>query len=93
MSVRSAHYSHRIACDTIRMVAVGLTGGIASGKSTVSARLVALGAYVVDADQLARLAMTRGATTPPAIYQERPVVGLGSGPRRYRRRSANTATP
>ena len=37
-----------------------------------------------DADQLARLAMTRGATTPPAIYQERPVVGLGSGPRRYR---------
>jgi hypothetical protein len=37
-----------------------------------------------DADQLARLAITRGATTPPAIYQERPVVGLGSGPRRYR---------
>ena len=37
-----------------------------------------------DADQLARLAMTRGATTPPAIYQERQVVGLGSGPRRYR---------
>jgi soluble lytic murein transglycosylase-like protein len=37
-----------------------------------------------DADQIARLAMTRGATTAPLIYAERPVVGLGAGPRRYR---------
>ncbi|WGL53919.1 dephospho-CoA kinase [Nocardioides sp. BP30] len=33
---------------------VGLTGGIASGKSTVSALLAELGAVVIDADQLAR---------------------------------------
>ncbi|MEO0326357.1 MAG: dephospho-CoA kinase [Myxococcota bacterium] len=33
---------------------VGLTGGIASGKSTVGARLRALGVPVVDADALAR---------------------------------------
>jgi len=33
---------------------VGLTGGIASGKSTVSALLRELGAVVVDADRLAR---------------------------------------
>ena len=33
---------------------VGLTGGIASGKSTVSAMLRELGAVVIDADQLAR---------------------------------------
>ncbi|GAA3548258.1 dephospho-CoA kinase [Aeromicrobium flavum] len=33
---------------------VGLTGGIASGKSTVSARLAALGAVVIDYDRLAR---------------------------------------
>jgi len=33
---------------------VGLTGGIASGKSTVSALLRELGAVVIDADQLAR---------------------------------------
>ena len=33
---------------------VGLTGGIASGKSTVSAILRELGAVVIDADQLAR---------------------------------------
>jgi len=33
---------------------VGLTGGIGSGKSIVSAELKSLGAWVVDADQVAR---------------------------------------
>ena len=33
---------------------IGLTGGIASGKSTVTARLRALGAFVVDADEVSR---------------------------------------
>ncbi|MFD0698675.1 dephospho-CoA kinase [Paenibacillus sp. GCM10027628] len=33
---------------------IGLTGGIACGKSTVSAMLVSRGAILVDADQLAR---------------------------------------
>lgn len=36
------------------MLKVGLTGGIGSGKSEVTRRLAALGAYVVDADVLAR---------------------------------------
>ncbi len=36
------------------MLLVGLTGGIASGKSTVAERLVSRGAELVDADQLAR---------------------------------------
>jgi dephospho-CoA kinase len=36
------------------MKLIGLTGGIASGKSTVAARLVELGAVLVDADVLAR---------------------------------------
>lgn len=36
------------------MTAVGLTGGIGSGKSTVATMLAELGAHVVDADQLAR---------------------------------------
>ncbi len=36
------------------MMLVGLTGGIASGKSVVSARLAEHGAVVVDADLLAR---------------------------------------
>jgi dephospho-CoA kinase len=36
------------------VIAVGLTGGIGSGKSTVAALLVERGAVVIDADQLAR---------------------------------------
>lgn len=39
---------------------VGLTGGIASGKSTVAAILRELGAVVIDADQLAREVVERG---------------------------------
>ena len=39
------------------MKVVGLTGGIASGKSTVAAILRRLGAAVIDADQLAREAV------------------------------------
>lgn len=39
---------------------VGLTGGIASGKSTVAAILADLGAVVIDADQLAREVVAPG---------------------------------
>ena len=38
----------------------GLTGGLASGKSTVAARLRALGVPVIDADQLAREVVAPG---------------------------------
>jgi soluble lytic murein transglycosylase-like protein len=37
-----------------------------------------------DADQLARMAITRGAATPPLVIPEKPTVGLGSAPGRYR---------
>lgn len=36
------------------MYTIGLTGGIASGKSTVSAMLAQLGAVIVDTDKIAR---------------------------------------
>jgi dephospho-CoA kinase len=39
---------------------IGLTGGIATGKSTVAAMLTALGAAVVDADALAREVLLPG---------------------------------
>lgn len=42
------------------MLRVGLTGGIGSGKSEVSARFAALGAVVVDADRLAREVVAPG---------------------------------
>ena len=39
------------------MLRVGLTGGIASGKSVVSKKLLDLGAYVIDADKISRVVM------------------------------------
>ncbi len=39
---------------------MGLTGGVGSGKSTVSAMLAELGAVVIDADLLAREVVARG---------------------------------
>ncbi len=41
-------------------LSVGLTGGIASGKSVVSARMAELGALIIDADVLAREALAPG---------------------------------
>lgn len=41
---------------------IGLTGGIAAGKSTVSRRWAEHGAIVVDADQLARQAVAPGSS-------------------------------
>ncbi len=42
------------------LVRIGLTGGIASGKTAVSDRLRQLGAYVIDADVLAREVVAPG---------------------------------
>jgi len=42
------------------MLVVALTGGIGAGKSTVAQNFAELGALVVDADQLARMAIERG---------------------------------
>ncbi len=44
------------------MFVLGLTGGIASGKSTVSAMLQEMGAAVIDADTLARAVVMPGTT-------------------------------
>jgi len=42
------------------MKVIGLTGGIASGKSTVSSVLKNLGAYIIDADVIAREVVVPG---------------------------------
>ena len=42
------------------MIAIGLTGGIGSGKSTVAARLQRLGAHVVDTDDVSRALTAAG---------------------------------
>lgn len=51
-------------------VRVGLTGGVASGKSTVSAILAELGAVVIDADALAREVVARGTPGLSAVVEE-----------------------
>jgi len=50
-------------------VVIGLTGGIASGKSTVSAKLKELGAAVIDADLLARDVVRKGEIAYNRIVQ------------------------
>jgi dephospho-CoA kinase len=52
------------------MTRVGLTGGVASGKSTVSAILAELGAVVIDADVLAREVVARGTDGLAAVVEE-----------------------
>ena len=51
------------------MLLVGLTGGIGSGKSTVSALLAQRGAVIVDADQIARDLQAPGSPVLAAMTQ------------------------
>ncbi len=51
-------------------VRVGLTGGIASGKSTVASMLAELGAVVIDADALAREVVAGGTPGLAAVVEE-----------------------
>lgn len=49
---------------------IGLTGGIGSGKSTVSARLAELGAHVLDADAISRTLLDPGEACYGAVLHE-----------------------
>ena len=55
------------AAPSFRPLLLGLTGGIGSGKSTVSHRLAELGAVVIDADAIARRVTAPGGAAMPAI--------------------------
>ncbi|MGN6089343.1 MAG: dephospho-CoA kinase [Actinomycetales bacterium] len=52
------------------MLRVGLTGGIGSGKSAVAARLSDRGAFVIDADLLAREVVARGSEGLTEVIRE-----------------------
>lgn len=63
-------------CDLIRLdryspcvLRIGLTGGIGSGKSTVSALLAERGAVIVDADQIAREVVEPGTPGLAAVVE------------------------
>src|SRR3954464_471832 len=57
---------------------VGLTGGVASGKSTVAAILTELGAVVIDSDQLAREVVEPGTPGLAAVVEEFGPEGLSA---------------
>jgi len=59
----------RDPAETERMKLVGLTGGIGAGKSTVSARLAAKGAVIVDADAIVREVQVKGTPVFEAIVE------------------------
>ena len=48
---------------------IGLTGGIGSGKSTVGARLQALGAELIDADAISRASTAAGGSAMAAVLE------------------------
>lgn len=54
--IKNADYSLRQRFDKKgrKLMILGLTGGIASGKSTVSKKLKELGSYIIDADKISR---------------------------------------
>ena len=52
-----------------RALRIGLTGGIASGKSTVSEMLRQLGAVVIDTDQIAREVVQPGSPAVQALHE------------------------
>jgi len=65
------HFLHRLSTMTskLRPLRIGLTGGIGSGKSTVSQMLQARGAAVIDADAIARhLTAAHGAAMPAIAH-------------------------
>lgn len=51
------------------MLTIALTGGIACGKSTVSGMLAALGASIIDADQISRALTAPNGLALPAIRE------------------------
>ncbi len=53
----------------MNVLRLGLTGGIATGKSTVGRMLRERGAFVVDSDRLAHAAMEPGGEAYPAIVR------------------------
>lgn len=54
----------------LRMVTVGLTGGIGAGKSEVSRLLVECGAVLIDADRIAREVVAPGTPGLAAVAEE-----------------------
>ena len=66
---RRNSYDGRFAEGTKQLQVVGLTGGIASGKSTAAALLGELGAHIIDADVLGHRAYDPGTSAFEAVVE------------------------
>jgi dephospho-CoA kinase len=73
------------------MLRVGLTGGLGSGKSTVAAMLRALGAEVIEADELGRELMDPGQAVFSSIVEHFGLEVVGPDGNLNRRRLAEMA--
>ncbi|GAB3455844.1 dephospho-CoA kinase [Massilia terrae] len=63
-----------------KLFTVGLTGGIGSGKSTVADQFAALGASVIDTDQIAHaLTAPHGAAMPALLAEFGPQFAISDG--------------
>ncbi len=73
----------------MKPLAIGLTGGIGSGKSTVAAMLAACGAVLVDTDAIAHSLTATGGAALPALAREfgPQIVGADGAMDRARMRS------
>ena len=63
---RTAHFAPAVSEKKFNMKIIGLTGGIASGKSLVAGMLTRLGAEVIDADEVGHQVIEPGL---PAYYE------------------------
>lgn len=58
-----------VVCQTGRVIRVGLTGGIGAGKSTVAKTFIERGAYLIDADKIAREVVEPGSPGLAALVE------------------------
>jgi len=78
-----------VVSDDLKPLAIGLTGGIGSGKSTVAGMLVACGAVLVDTDAIAHSLTTPGGAALQALVREfgQDIVGADGAMDRARMRT------
>ena len=77
----------RRVCEASLMHILGITGGIATGKSTVTQMLAELGAPTVSADAIARLLLAPGTPTTAAVLAAFPTCADTSEPQTINRRA------
>lgn len=77
MPILIVHKGFRVALRGIDMKIIGVTGGTGGGKTTITEKMKKYGAYVVDADVVAREVTSAGMPALAEIAAEWDVVSCG----------------